>query len=355
MISRFRSIAFAMAWRAALLAACLMGAGARAQGPTPERIALYSGPDRPQVLAEGARKEGTLTLYTSLNPEDLGALSADFERRYGVKLRAWRASSENISQRVIAETRAGRFEFDAIETNGSILESFQRAGLLREVRSPHLAGVIPEALRPHREWVGTRVNVFAQAYHTGLIMRGELPRSYQDLLDPRWKGKLGIEASDFDWFAGVVQALGEAQALTLFRGIVARNGISVRKGHTLLSNLVGSGEVPLALTVYHYRVEQMKQKGAPIDWFIIPPAIAHANGVAVSRKAPHPYASVLFYDYMLGEGEEILRQREVLTTKANRKSLLSAQPVRFADPGAMLDEHDKWSRLYSEIITRQAR
>ena len=106
------------------------------------------------------------------------------------------------------------------------------------------------------------------------IKKEDLPKTYEDLLDPKWKGKLGIEAKDQDWFATVVQSDGRraARAPKFFRDLVAKNGISVRKGHTLLNNMVVSGEVPLALTVYNYMPEQAKKKGAPIDWFALEPA-----------------------------------------------------------------------------------
>ena len=128
-----------------------------------------------------------------------------------------------------------------------------------------------------------------------------MPKTYRDLLDPRWKGKLGIEAKDQDWFASVADEIGgEEDGVEFFRQLAAANGISVRLGHTLLNNMVISGEVPLALTVYNYMPEQAKKKGAPIDWFALEPAIARSNAVGVARRAPHPAAARLFYDYLLG-------------------------------------------------------
>src|SRR5262249_2299691 len=105
-----------------------------------------------------------------------------------------------------------------------------------------------------------RFNIFVAAYNTGLIKKDELPKRYGDLLDRRWAGKLGVEAEDSDWFGAVVSALGEDKGLKLFRDIVAANGISVRKGHTLLANLVVTGEVPLALTAYAYKARAAAQK-----------------------------------------------------------------------------------------------
>src|SRR5438067_6311238 len=114
-----------------------------------------------------------------------------------------------------------------------------------------------------------------------------------------------MEAEDSDWFGAVVSALGEERGLKLFRDIVAANGISVRKGHTLLTNLVISGEVPLALTAYNYKAEQLKNKGAPIDWLVIGKhAIARPNGIGLMLRAPHPNAAVLFVDFCLTEAQE---------------------------------------------------
>src|SRR5262249_59989617 len=113
--------------------------------------------------------------------------------------------------------------------------------LLQEVKSPKLAGVIPQAIAPHRQWVAVYLSTIVQAYNTDLIRKEILPKTYYDLLRPQWKDKLGIEAEDFDWFAQVVMHFGEAQGLRLFRDIVASNGMSVRKGHSLLTNLVAAG------------------------------------------------------------------------------------------------------------------
>jgi ABC-type Fe3+ transport system substrate-binding protein len=317
-------------------------------------IAALQGADREKRLVEGAKKEGALTLYTSATTEDMGAVIAAFEKKYGVKVNVWRAGSEAVLQRAVTEARARRFEVDAFETNGPELEAMHREQLLQEVKSPYLADLIPQALRPHREWVSTRLNIFVAAYNTNLVKKEELPKAWRDLLDPKWKGKLGIEAYDEDWFAGVVGELGEAQGLKLFREIVTANGISVRKGHTLLTNLVVSGEVPLALTVYQYRAEQLKLKGAPLDWFAIAPAFARPNGVAVARRAPHPYAAVLFYDFMLSDAQEILLKRNF--TPTSRKAAAKGIPeLKIIDSKVSLDESEKWQKLYGEIFTRQAR
>ena len=329
-----------------------------AQGPRGNmaELAQYAGADREQRLADGARKEGALNIYTSAQTDDIGALTAGFEKRYGIKASVWRAGSEKVLQRAVAEARGNRHSVDVIETNGPELESLSREKILQAVRSPHLANILPQAIRPHGDWVGTRLNVFVQAYNTKAVKKEELPKSWDDLLNPRWKGRLGIEAEDQDWLAGVIAELGEARGTKLFRDMVATNGVSVRKGHTLLAQLVVSGEIPLALTVYNYKAEQLKQKGAPIDWFSIGKPIARPNGVGVARQAPNPHAAVLFYDYEISEeGQRLLAGRDFVPTNTRVETPFGKTAMSFVDPAMMLDQADKWTRLYEELFAAKAR
>ena len=341
----------------ALIACCILfvGASPAQPGKSTATLALYEGPDREQRLIQGARQEGALTVYTSLTVEDITELAAAFEKKYGVKVKFWRAGSEKVVQRIVTEARANRFDFDIVETNGPELESLRREKLLLKAYSPYVADLIPQAIMPHQEWVGTRLNMFVQIYNTKLVKKEDFPKSYQDLLDPKWKGRLGIEAEDIDWFGTVIKDLGEEKGLKLFRDIVATNGLSVRKGHTLLAGLVASGEVPLGLTVYNHNADKLKKKGAPVEWSVIQPAVIRANGMALSKQPAHPNAAMLFYDFMLTDGQTILAKNEYLTASRKGGSILDTLQLKFIDPATVLDENAKWEKLYLEIITRQSR
>jgi iron(III) transport system substrate-binding protein len=314
-------------------------------------IATYQGADRTQKLVEGAKKEGTLTIYSSATVEDMTALTTAFTKKYGVKTQVWRASSENIIQRAATEARGNRFDVDVFETDGVAMEAIYREKLLQEVRSPLLADLMPQAIRPHKEWIGDRVQIFTAAYNTRAIKKDDLPKSYDDLTNPKWKGKLGIEAADHDWFSAVVGSMGEEKGVKLFREIVTKNGISARKGHTLLANLVVTGEVPLALTTYLYKVLQLKNDGAPIDYVVLPPEVARPQGTGMARKAPHPNAAVLFMDFLLSDGQEILAKRDFIPTNVKVKPLPENMPLIFVDPALLLDQNDKWEKLYKDVIT----
>ena len=331
----------------------LAPAAAHADGAS---LATYQGADRLHRIAEAAKREGELTIYTSTPVEDMKVLTDAFERKYGIKTKVWRASSEKVLQRAVAEARAQRFDVDAFDTNGPQLEALVREKLLTPVWSPSLASLVPEARFAHQSWVGTRLLIFVLAYNTKLVRKTELPASYDGFADPKWKGRLGIEAEDSDWFATISALMGEAKAETLFRSIVAANGVSVRKGHTLLTQLVASGEVPVALTVYNYKAEQLKNQGAPIDWYVIPPAIARANGVGVAARAPHPNAALLWYEFELGEeGQRLLLSRDFVPTNRTIDTPLNRFPLRFVDAEAVVDNSGKWDRRYADIFGAQAR
>ena len=326
-----------------------------AQGNRLAEIAAYEGADREGRLVEGAKKEGELTVYSSMPVEDNNAVIGAFEKKYGIKVKVWRGSSEDIVRRTVTEIRGRRYDVDVVLNNGLGLEPMHREKLLQEVKSPYLADLIPQAIPPHRQWVAKYINVFAQAYNTNLVKKEEVPKTWQDLTKPQWKGKLGIEAEDYDWLAEIVRDMGEQEGLKLFQEIVAANGMSVRRGHTLLTNLVVAGEVPLALTVYSFTAEQLKQKGAPIEWFILPPAVARPNGVAVIKTAQHPHAAVLFFDFLLSDGQKIFAERNFVPTSKKFQSEAIKGPLRVVDTALMLDQGKPWQEHFERIFIKQNR
>jgi iron(III) transport system substrate-binding protein len=336
---------------AAAIAAPLL---ARAQAPDVAAVALLQGEARTRALLEGARKEGEVMVYHSSQTEDLKPVFDAFTAKYGIKVRDWRSSSENVVQRVISETRAGKREVDFIENNAPEMEALYRERMLLKMDSPHFRDLRPGTVPAHQSYAASTLDVFVQAYNTERVKKEELPKTYQDLLDPRWKGRLGIEAEDQAWFGTLLRDLGEKQGQQLFANIVAINGISVRKGHTLLANLVATGEIPLALTVYNYKPPQLKAKGGNIDWFVLKPAIAQLHSVAVTAKAARPHAAMLLFDFFLGEGQALLAARNFVPSSTKVASPLGDMPIKFIDPAEAIEKQDQWTRIYEETIIRRA-
>lgn len=317
-----------------------------------KQIYLYQGADRDKRLLENAKREGTVVLYTSLNLKDSVPITEKFEKKYGIKVSLWRASSEKVVQRAVTEARAGRFSPDVIETNGPEMEAIHREQLLEEFYSPHFKDIPPQAFPKHRQYVADRFNFFVIGYNTNLVKPEDVPTSYEDLLAPKWSGKVGIEASDIDWFGALVKAMGEQKGLAFFRKL-AENKPQLRTGHTLIAELVASGEIPLAASVYNHNIERLVQKGAPVKWKPLPPTFGRPNAIGVAKHAPHPHAAMLFTDFMLSrEGQEIIKERNRVPASRAVDSNLNDFPYRMIDPVIVLDESSKWEKLWSDLFLK---
>jgi iron(III) transport system substrate-binding protein len=338
------------AWLALACAALAWTTPAPAQPSGTAALAGYAGADRARLLVDGAKQEGELTLYSSMQVDSITPLQKAFEAKYGIKVRIWRGSGKDILQRVVTEAAASRYDVDIMESDSFALEALYRESLLQAVKSPYLADLIPEALRPEGQWVGTRLNIVAGVYNTRLVKKENLPKSYEDLRGPAFKGMLGIEADDYDWFGMIVGLMGEEKGLKLFRDIVAANGMSVRKGHTLLTNLVAAGEVPIGLTVFMQNADVARKAGAPVDWFLLPPTVARPSAMGMAKRAPHPHAALLFYDFMLSDGQQVMLGREFMPTSRKIPSALDRLGLNFVSADLVLDQGEKWQKLYAETL-----
>src|SRR6266404_4283006 len=336
----------------ALLPRFAFAQGQRDAGKNRE-IYLYKGADREKRILEGAKKEREVAVYTSLNLKDSVPIVEVFEKKYGgVKVQLWRSSSEKVLQRATAEARAGRFACDILETNGPEMEAMHREQLLEEFFSPHFKDLPPAAFPRHRHYVADRFNFFTIAYNTNLVKANEVPNTYEDLLNPRFAGRVGLEASDVDWFGAVVKSMGEEKGLAFFRKLAAAKP-EMRSGHTLMAELVASGEIPLAATIYNHNAERLVVKGAPIRWKALNPTFGRPNAVAVAKRAQHPYAALLFADFMLSlEGQTLIKERNRVPASPKVDTQLNKFPYEMIDPAVILDEADRWEKLWSELFLK---
>jgi iron(III) transport system substrate-binding protein len=335
----------------AFLLCCAQALAQPAAGPH-KSLYMYQGADRDKRVLEGAKKEKQVVVYTSLNTKDSVPITQVFEKKYGVKVELWRSSSEKVLQRAITEARAGRFAVDAFELNGPELEAMYREGLLEEFYSPHFKTLPPAAFPKHRHYAADRFNFFTIAYNTNLVKPNEVPSSYEDLAHPRWTGKIGMEASDTDWFASIVKYMGEEKGLALFRKI-AQQKPQLRTGHTLMAGLVASGEIPLAATIYNHNAERLLVTGAPVKWKALTPTFGRPNGVAVAKRTDRPHAALLFVDFMLSpEGQELIKKVNRVPASTAVETNLNKFPYEMIDPVIVLDEADKWEKIWSELFLK---
>ena len=339
----------------AALAALAAPIVARAQVPadSPHRaLYLYQGADREARLLTEAKKQREVVMYTSLNLKDSVPLTEAFEKKTGIKVQLWRASSEKVLQRAVTEARAGRHSCDILETNGPEMEAMYREKLLEEFFSPHFTDLPAAAFPRHRHYVADRFNFFTIGYNTNLVKPEEVPNKYEDLVHPRWAGRVGIEGSDVDWFGAIVKSMGEEKGLAFFRKLADARP-QIRTGHTLIAELVASGEIPLAATLYNHNVERLMVKGAPVKWKAIQPTFGRPNAIGVARRAPHPHAGMVFADFVLSrEGQTILKERNRVPASLSVDTHLNKFPFQMIDPVITLDENDKWEKIWTDLFLK---
>ena len=315
-----------------------------------KEIYLYQGADREQRLVKNAKSEEVLSLYTSLALKDAVSMTEAFQEKYGIKVNYWRAGAEKVVQRALLEDKAGRYAVDAFAMDGPKLEILYRENLLEEFHSPFVKDIPPAALPAHKYYAPYGFNFFLTAYNTGLVKPADVPKTYEDLLDPKWTGKIGLESGDVDWFAAVVKGMGEERGLAYFRKLAAMKP-QMRTGHTLVAEMVSSGEIALTPAVYNHMVDRLKNKGAPIEWKALSPLFGRPSSVGVAKNAPHPHAALLFCDFILStEGQEIIKQSgraPASTAVENPLKKLDYQPI---DPAIVVDEWDKWEKIWSRLF-----
>ena len=337
---------------AAIASLAVLAAAAQSSGRNDE-IFRYRGADREARLVERAKQEGTVVLYTSLAPTESKPLAEAFEKKYGIKVELWRALSDKVVQRTITEAQARKNAVDVVETNGPEMEMIAREKLLAEFHSPHLADLPAAAIPAHRSWFPDRMNFFVVAYNTAKVQRSEIPATYEGFLDPKWKGRIGIEATDAEWMATLIKKWGNDKGMDYFRKLSAMKP-DVRKGHVLLAERIAAGEVPVGLTIYNSNVESLKKRGAPIDFVPVDPVAARPQGIGIARSAPHPHAALLFADYVLSpEGQRLFESMGRVPASTKVKSHLNNFPFTLIDPVTILDEADKWGKLWDELFIRK--
>lgn len=298
-------------------------------------------------------QDKTVVLYTSLAPTESGPLGKAFEKKTGIKVEIWRALSEKVVQRALTEHQAKRYAVDVIETNGPEMEMLAREQLFAELKSPYVADIPPNAIPKHRQWVPDRVNFFVVAFNTKKVNREDLPLSYQGFLDPRWKGRIGLEATDSEWMATLVKKWGEKVGMAYFQRLSDMKP-DVRKGHVLFAELIAAGEIPVGLTAYNANAESLKRRGAPIDWVPVQPVVARPQGIGIARNAPHAQAAVAFVDFVLSpEGQQLLESMGRVPVSTKVQTHMNQFDYTLVDSATVLDEQDKWNREWDRLFLQK--
>ncbi|MFQ5902869.1 MAG: ABC transporter substrate-binding protein [Candidatus Binatia bacterium] len=256
---------------------------------------------RRKAIIEGAKKEGVVTIYTSMRQDQSSPLAKTFNKRFPfLKVNSFRTAASRQVAKVQAEFNAGRHEVDVLNNNPAGAYAIKQMGVLDIYRSPE-RNSFPASYKD-REGYFTPIYVIPVllGYNPGLVKKEEAPKSYEDLLDPKWKGKMLLDTDDFEWYIMVMKHFGREKGLQYMKNL-AKQRPSMRRGRTLQTQLLMAGEAPIAVALHAHTVLDFKEKGAPIDWAILDPYFAKPNPIMLAKHAPHPHAAALFIDWALSE------------------------------------------------------
>ena len=330
-----------------------------AQGGKPSslaELAAYSGADREQILAAGAKAEGKVTWYTSLAGGSYKELAAAFEKKYsGVKVESYRGSSQDLLARITAEAQARRYLADSVESTMPLMKAMRDDKLLTPFYSPHLAKYPAEAKERADKglflWASARESYIGVAYNKKSIAASDIPKSFEDLLRPALKDKLAFATSDTGsrMIAAMLQFKGEEFVKKMKQQSVRLYAVS---GRALL-DLVISGEVGVSPTIFRNHALVSIAKKAPVEWVPMDVVPTNAGAAAVPAGAPHPHAAALFTDFILGpEGQKILEKFQYGSASKDY-----GFKRWYPEQGLTTEQYEtasnKWDKLLREIGRKQ--
>jgi iron(III) transport system substrate-binding protein len=270
-----------------------------------------SAAQRKSVIEEGARKEGETVWYTSMSLTDFPKIVGAFEKSHPyVKVQTNRLSQSSIMPKIETESRAGRFAVDIVGSAPMEMWELKQKNFSAAYLSPELKAFPPGAFDPQGYWSSTEVTPLVLAFNTKLVANEDAPRSYQDLLLPKWKGKMNFGSDEYAWYSVMLDGMGKAKGLDFMRAL-ARQQLHIPGGSSIMRlQLMLAGESALVIAARGRRATEYKEKGAPIDYRLLDPYPGEPNGLALMRRAAHPHASMLFIDWMLSEeGQTVLAQQ----------------------------------------------
>jgi iron(III) transport system substrate-binding protein len=303
---------------------------------------------------EAAKKEREVVFYTTTNLEEAAAMSARFKAKYPfLDVNINRAEGERIVTKVLQETRAKKSLVDVMQTPAFYLHALKKRGILGEYSSPE-DRFYPRNFKEEKSWTTTYYNPYVVLYNTKLVSAQNLPKRYEDLLNPFWKNKMILEKDKIDWFTAMLEILGREKGVKYMRELSRQNPM-LRIGQTLITQLVAAGEIALQINANAVSVNRLKQKGAPIDWVAPGPLPGLMVGVGLVSQAPHPAAARLFVDFLLSkEGQQLYQSAGRLVARSDlpqdeSMKVRGAQIVP-VDP-AWAENFDEDSKLMKEIFS----
>jgi iron(III) transport system substrate-binding protein len=270
---------------------------------------LYS-PSQAATLEDSAKAESEVVLYSSLNNEQIVTLVDAFRKKYPhIKPSFYRGTSERVLQRAFTEAKAGRFAVDVVTSAGFQLHLLKESNLTQRYIPPEAAGFDEGFKDPDGHWVSVHSLLNSMAYNTQLVRQNEAPKRYEDLLASRWKGRLGVNLQDAEWYVSLQRRWGKDKARNFLKALAAQQP-GVRDGHNITAQLLAAGEFHAVTNTYAHIAARIKNQGGPVQYVFDEPVITYVHPIALAKGAPHPNAGKLLISFILStEGQRMLRDQ----------------------------------------------
>ncbi|OGQ55939.1 MAG: hypothetical protein A2W66_11880 [Deltaproteobacteria bacterium RIFCSPLOWO2_02_56_12] len=310
----------------------------------------------PDAVVEAAKKEGVLVFYTSMTVGQAQEMLNAFKAKYPfLEPKMYRAVGERLLTKIMTEVQAGRYEFDVVQSAETQAYFLKKRNLLMKYVSPETKFLPKPFVDPQGYWAAVYIMPNVIAYNTQLVKRAEVPKTNEDLLNPKWKGKIGMDPTKPEWFAWTLKQMGEEKGLAYMKKLAAQD-LRFHPGLSLLTNLLASGEFPLVLNDYLHTAEEIKRKGGPVDWVAQNPVYTKFQPIEIGAKAPHPNAAKLFVDFVLSaEGQKMIASFARVPTRAGIPTNIQGleKLTYVVDEFSAADDFNKNYELFQKIFEKR--
>jgi iron(III) transport system substrate-binding protein len=310
--------------------------------------------ERQATLVREARKEGSVVWYAAMNREDLRQFIGGFEAEYPfLKVEVLTSGPQSLLNRILTEYRSGKYTYDTLNVRSSALYTLKKANAVMRYDTPNRKALRAGFYDKEGYMNGLWASLLVYLFNTQQVSRTQAPKSIDDLLQPKWKGKLGMDRDADDWLAAVMDFYGDDKGKQIARALGAQS-LQIRNGRSLISQLVAAGEFPVQIDAHHHEAVALRKAGAPIDYVFPEPFIPvkAVSAFVLSSRPPHPHAAALLVDFMLSKKGQEIAQRQ------NRwpayKELATGGPDDVGNRKTLVPDGDKWGSRYKELVQLSA-
>lgn len=298
-----------------------------------------------------AKQEGRVSFYTSMGADEAKMLTDSFQSKYpSIRVEITRLGSDKLLQRMINESRAGSHLVDAVTNSGMEIYLLTKMGLLARYTAPEFSSFMADSKDPAGQWVDLYSNLRMIAYNTRLVPKEKIPKRYEDLLEPIWKGQIGFPEGQYSWYATMLKIMGEERGRKFFQGL-ARQDLNYRGAQVMVAQMISAGEFNLGFT-YDTQILRFRSRGAPLDVAPVPFVTKNIHPLALAAHAPHPNAGKVFIDYALSkEGQTFIKNmgrvisRTDIPQDAIAGTKVISEDVTIADRlNQVMDDYKKYLR-----------